>query len=158
MSDVAESITSDYEEHAEFIKLNLAAGEIDIVVGTSLTSVPFELVPHAGRHIRVETSAEILAKKFHHRGDRATARDLFDLCAVATLEPDAVAAALPFMRRHGAAFLHGIQARAAVLKPQFDQIATIDFNPSYADCVAMAHDILAPSRRRAKPGSSPTVR
>ena len=133
----------------------LAAGEIDIVVGASLTSAPFDLVPHAGRHIRVETSAEILAKKFHHRGDRATARDLFDLCAVATLEPEAIATALPFMRRHGAAFLHGIQARAAALKPQFDQIATIDFNPSYAECVEMAHDILAPLQGGAKLGADP---
>ncbi len=34
LSDAAESITTDYEENAEFIKLHLPAGEIDIVVGT----------------------------------------------------------------------------------------------------------------------------
>jgi hypothetical protein len=63
---------------------------------------------------------------------------------VATLEPEAIAPALPFMSRHGTAFLQGIHANAAALKPQFDAIATIDFNPSYADCVEIAHGIVAP--------------
>ena len=49
LSDVAEHITSDYEENAEFIKLFLPAGEIDIVVGTPLTPLPFDVVPYAGR-------------------------------------------------------------------------------------------------------------
>ena len=57
-----------------------------------------------------------MAKKFHHRGDRATARDLYDLCAVATLEPRAISIALPFTKRHGQAFLDGIHAAAEPLK------------------------------------------
>lgn len=52
LSDAAESITTDYEENAEFIKLHLPAGEIDIVVGTPLTEQPFELVDYGGRVIR----------------------------------------------------------------------------------------------------------
>lgn len=142
LSDVAESITSDYDESAEFIKLYLEPGEIDIVVGASLTHTPFDLVTYQGRQIRVETSAEIVAKKFHHRGDRATARDLYDLCAVATLEPEAIPIALPFMKRHGRAFLNGIHAGAAPLKVQFDKIVTIDFTPSFDACVARAEAII----------------
>lgn len=49
LSDLAESITSDYDEGAEFIKLYLAPGEIDIVVGASLTHTPFDLVLYEGR-------------------------------------------------------------------------------------------------------------
>lgn len=32
-----------------------------------------------GRTVKVEKAAEIIAKKMYHRGDRVTARDLFDL-------------------------------------------------------------------------------
>ena len=56
----------------------LLAGEIDIVVGVPLTQRPFDLVPYAGREIKVETCTEIIAKKMWHRGDRAKARDLYD--------------------------------------------------------------------------------
>jgi hypothetical protein len=40
LSDAAESISTDYEETAEYIKLFLPEGEIDVVVGSSLTDVP----------------------------------------------------------------------------------------------------------------------
>lgn len=79
LSDAAEQITVDYEENAEFIKLFLPTGEIDIVVGTPLTEQPFDVVAYAGREIKVETCAEIIAKKIWHRGPRGKARDLFDL-------------------------------------------------------------------------------
>jgi len=55
-----------------------------------------------------------VAKKLHHRGDRATARDLYDLYAVATLEPEAIPIALPFMKRHGRAFLDGSTPRQSL--------------------------------------------
>ena len=142
LSDVAENVTSDYDEAAEFIKLYLERGEIDIVVGASLTHTPFDLVAYQGREIRVETSAEIVAKKFHHRGDCATARDLFDLCAVATLEPEAISIALPFMQRHGRAFLDGIHAGAEPLKVQFDKIVTIEFTQSFESSLAQAEAII----------------
>jgi predicted nucleotidyltransferase component of viral defense system len=143
LSDVAENITGNYDEGAEFIKLYLEPGEIDIVVGAALTQTPFDLVLYQGREIRVETSAEIVAKKFHHRGDRATARDLYDLCAVATLEPRAIPIALPFMKRHGRAFLDGIHDGAEPLKVQFEQIATIDFTQSFEASVAQAEAVIA---------------
>lgn len=83
LSDAALQITVDYEENAEYIKLFLPTGEIDIVVGPPLTEQPFDVVAYAGREIKVETCAEIIAKKIWHRGSRGKARDLFDLCAVA---------------------------------------------------------------------------
>jgi predicted nucleotidyltransferase component of viral defense system len=53
----------------------------------------------------VETAAEIVAKKLWHRGDRATARDLFDLALVIEREPQQLARAAPSLRRHRQAFL-----------------------------------------------------
>lgn len=96
LSEVAETVSADYEENAEFLKFFLPEGEIDIVVGTALTDHPFEVAPFAGRDIRFETNAEIIAKKMWHRGDQGKARDLFDLCAVAISDPAAMALAAHF--------------------------------------------------------------
>jgi len=90
LSEEAEQVSADYSENAEFIKLFLPTGEIDIVVGTALTEQPFEQVAYAGRDIKLETCGEIIAKKMWHRGYQAKARDLFDLCAVADAEPEAI--------------------------------------------------------------------
>ena len=144
LSDAAEQITTDYEENAEFIKLFLPAGEIDIVVGTPLTEQPFDLVWHAGREIRVETCAEIIAKKMWHRGDRAKARDLYDLCAVADAEPQAVDIAAPFLAKHGSAFLAQLQERAEFVEAEFGAIDAIGSRRSFAACLAQARGIIEP--------------
>jgi hypothetical protein len=142
LSEQAEAITTDYEESAEYIKLFLPTGEIDIVVGESLTKTPFDVVRYADRSIRVETCAEIIAKKFWHRGDRAKARDLYDLCAVDASEPDAIAVAAPFMRRHGATFLKTLHERSALLRADFKQIDVIGHRRSFDACLARAHAII----------------
>ncbi|RYG85557.1 MAG: nucleotidyl transferase AbiEii/AbiGii toxin family protein [Alphaproteobacteria bacterium] len=145
LSDEAESITTDYEENAEFLKLYLDAGEIDVVVGQSLTKVPFEIVDYRGRDIRVETCAEIIAKKMWHRGHRAKARDLFDLCAVAIAEPEAIQTARPFMVRHGAAFLQLLNERAEAVRKEFEQIDAITEFIPFDACLAMAAAIIEPA-------------
>ncbi|MDB5998631.1 MAG: hypothetical protein JWP52_330 [Rhizobacter sp.] len=144
LSDTAEQITTDHEENAEFIKLFLPAGEIDIVVGTPLTDQPFDLVSYAGREIKVETCAEVFAKKMWHRGHRAKARDLYDLCAVADAEPEAIRCAAPFLAKHGAAFLQQLQARADLVQAEFHAIDTIGFQRSFAGCLEQATDIIEP--------------
>ena len=147
LSEVAEAITTDYEENAEFIKLYLPHGEIDVVVGEALTAAPFDLVSHGGRDIRVETSAEILAKKLWHRGDRGAARDLFDLCAVAQHEPEAIAQAAPFFSRFAAQFIHRLQDRADIARKEFDAIDALGFNRTFDECLDQAREILGPCIR-----------
>jgi hypothetical protein len=145
LSDVAEQVSADYQENAEFIKFFLPAGEIDIVVGTTLTAQPFDWVRHAGRDIRFETCAEIIAKKMWHRGDQAKARDLYDLCAVADAQPAAIQHAAPFFRRHGAAFLRRLALRADLLRQEFEAIDAIGFQRPFAYCLEQAHDIIGPA-------------
>ena len=144
LSDEAEQVSADYEENAEFIKLFLPAGEIDIVVGAALTDQSFEVVRHAGRDIKFETSAEIIAKKMWHRGNQARARDLFDLCAVAVAEPGAIELAAPFMGKHGAAFLRRLHERAEFVEAEFIAIDTIGFQRPFAQCLPQAHSIIEP--------------
>lgn len=150
LSDVAEVVSADYEENAEFIKFYLPQGEIDIVVGAALTAQPFEVVQHAGRKIKVERSAEIIAKKMWHRGDQAKARDLFDLCAVAAAEPEALAEARPFFLRHGAAFLQRLQDRAEMIRLEFEAIDALGFQRGFDDCLRQAQEIVAPVLKRGR--------
>ena len=85
--------------------------------------------------MKVETSAEIVAKKLHHRGDRATARDLFDLVLVIEREPVALASAAPNLLRHRDLFIQQITQRQAVLRTQFEAIDKLDYSITYDQAV-----------------------
>lgn len=138
LSDVAERLTTEYVEAAEFVKLLMANGEIDIVVGQPLTAQPWEEVTYRGRRIRVETNAEILAKKMHYRGNQAKARDLFDLCAVAELDPAAIEQAASFFARHGDAFIAQVKANAGYVEEEFGQIRRIEYRRPFEECLTLA--------------------
>lgn len=142
LAEAAEQLTTDYQESAEAIKLYLAEGEIDIVVGTPLTDAPWDLVVHEGRGVRVESCAEIVAKKMHYRGRHGRARDLFDLCAVAEFEPAAIEVAHPYIRPHLASFLEGLHARRELAREEFDQIDRIAYRRDFDACLARAERLL----------------
>ncbi len=142
LCDVAERLTTQYVEAAEYVKLLLPNGEIDIVVGEPLTIQPWEVIPHRGRHILVETNAEIVAKKMHRRGYQAKARDLFDLCAVAELDPEAIDQAAPFFTRHGDAFIAQLKANAGFIEEDFAQIQRIDYKRPFEECLTLAETII----------------
>lgn len=142
LSDVAESVTHDYVEGPGYIKLLRPEGEIDFVASPNLTRSPFELWQLLGRQVRVETSAEIVAKKLWHRGDRATARNLFDLALVIEREPQALASASEFLVRHRSAFLTQIEQRKEILQLQFDAIDRLAYQVSYADAQRLAGQFL----------------
>lgn len=142
LSDVAERLTTDYVEAAEYVKLLMPTGEIDIVVGQPLTDQPWEVVPYRGRDVRVETNAEIIAKKMFHRGNQAKARDLFDLCTVADLDPAAVDKAAPFFARHGHAFIDRLKDNAAYAEEEFTQIQRISYHRPFEECLMLAETII----------------
>ncbi|HAV37033.1 MAG TPA: hypothetical protein DCX52_11880 [Massilia sp.] len=131
LSSRAESLTTDYTEAANFVKLFLAEGEIDFVASPNLTRDPYVLQELLGREVKVETSAEIIAKKFWHRGNRLTARDMFDFALVAEKEPEALEAAGGFLVKHIDTILVQLEKNAEQLKMQFEAIATLDYTPTY---------------------------
>ncbi|AOY99838.1 hypothetical protein BKK81_11745 [Cupriavidus sp. USMAHM13] len=151
LSDAAEAISPDYLEQANFVKLVLEAGEIDIVAAANLTEHPFEVWEIMGQPVKVETAAEIVAKKLYHRGDRAAARDLFDLATVIDREPAALAAAAPYLQRHAQAFVRQIQAAPPIMREQFERIQRLDFQRGFDECVVLASDFLL-AFVEAKPG------
>lgn len=142
LSDVAESVTHDYVEGPGYVKLMCPEGEIDFVAAPNLTSSPYEMWTLLGREVRVETAAEIVAKKLWHRGDRATARDLFDLALVIEREPDALRRAAPFLTRHAPEFLEQLASRRQVLQAQFEAIDTLDYQPSFDEALSQASNFL----------------
>lgn len=143
LSDVAETVTLDYVEGPGYIKLLRPEGEIDFVASPNLTSQPYEEWHLLGRLVKVETSAEIVAKKLYHRGDRAAARDLFDLALVIEREPQALTSAAPYLVRHRNAFIQQIKQRRSVLKIQFEAIDRLDYQIGYDAAVSSAERFLS---------------
>lgn len=135
LSDAAERVSVDYVEGPGYVKLLRPEGEIDFVASPNLTAQPYDEWTLLGRTVKVETAAEIVAKKLWHRGDRATARDLFDLSLVIDREPEALATAAPYLVRHRDAFLTQIDKRRAVLRAQFEAIDVLDYQPRYDEAV-----------------------
>jgi hypothetical protein len=121
-----------------FVKLQFEEGEIDFVAAPNLTDAAWERWEIQGRPVRVETAAEVIAKKMYHRGDRATARDLFDLAMVAEREPDALADAAPFLMRHRDRFLEQIGRPGPGFVATFEAIAATGYRPSLEHCTAVA--------------------
>ena len=139
LSDTAASLTEEYTEMpGSFVKLQFEEGEIDFVAAPNLTDAAWERWEIQGRPVRVETAAEVIAKKMYHRGDRATARDLFDLAMVVEREPDALAAAAPFLVRHRDRFLEQIGQPGAGFVATFEAIAETGYRPSLEHCIAVA--------------------
>ena len=131
LSAVAETISADYVEGAGYVKLIRAEGEIDFVAASNLTAAPFETWSLLRRPVRVETAAEIIAKKLWHRGDKVSARDLFDLSLVIEREPHALLAAAEFLIRHREAFVRQLATRGPILHAQFDAIDSLKYRPSF---------------------------
>ena len=139
LSDVAAAISDQYaEDQSSYVKLIRPEGEIDFVASPNLTDSPFEIWHIDGHHIRVETAAEIVAKKLWHRGDRATARDLFDLSLVIEREPEALIKAATFLLKNADVFINQITSRKTVLERQFAEIDTLAYTPSYDEAAERA--------------------
>jgi len=135
LSDIVETLTTDYTEAAGYVKLFLPEGEIDFVAAPNLTVPGFEVVNLFGRDVKVETSAEIIAKKMWHRGDRITGRDIFDFALVAQHELDELMRQSEIMIRHSEVLLQHLGTRYAPLKIQFEAVDALNFHPSFDDAV-----------------------
>lgn len=83
-------LASDYQEGANFVKLQFPEGEIDFILAPCLTD-PCYVVEHlCGEPTRVETSGEIIAKKLFLRAETLRARDIVDMAIVFQEEPQTV--------------------------------------------------------------------
>jgi Nucleotidyl transferase AbiEii toxin, Type IV TA system len=65
-------------------------GEIDFIVGRSLTSSPTMQSIVEGEPVLLETIPEIVTKKIHHRGSSIKPRDIFDIAAAGEKSADSI--------------------------------------------------------------------
>lgn len=143
LSDVAAEISHDYiEESSSYVKLIRPEGEIDFVASPNLTKPGFEEWLINDKLIKVETGTEIVAKKLWHRGDRATARDLFDLALVIEKEPETLSQARQFLLKNAAQFIEQLNIRREILTAQFNNIETLTYNPTYEEALKIATKFL----------------
>ena len=137
LNDTAESMTPDYVEQANFIKLQFPEGEIDFIASAPLTANPTVAETLFGHVVRVETATEIIAKKLWHRGAEFRARDLFDLALVAQKEPQALKEIEPVFRDRRAAVLARIASADEQLRDEFAQLELLDYRTDYDACLAI---------------------
>lgn len=148
LNPVAEEKTGEYVEQAGFLKLYFPQGELDFIVASALTASPWVPESIMGRTVRVESSAEIVAKKLHHRGAEFKARDLFDLATVIEREPGCLPALARIAAERKAAVLQRLAEREAALREDFAALDVLDAAPSYDECVARVHAFLEGSGKR----------
>jgi len=142
LNDTAESLTSKYLESANSVKLFFPEGEIDFIASAPLTKDPTVNETILGRRVRVETTAEIIAKKVWHRGREFTARDIFDVALVATREPSAIESIRPILRERREMIRARMAAGATALRTAFSGLDTLEFKPGYDECVRIVEDVL----------------
>lgn len=141
LSDTADEMCkSQYSEAENVVKLILKEGEIDFVASPNLLpdQDAFEHWDLFGRSVRAETAAEIVAKKMFHRGDKATARDLFDFALVVEREPLALLKAEAFLYRHLEKFSSNVNAPSAAYVQDFERIETLGYCPTFRHAAAMS--------------------
>ena len=143
LNELAEALTTDYVEEANSLKLRFPEGEIDFVASAPLTERPTVVETLFGRQVQVETSAEIVAKKLWHRGDRIAARDIFDVAMVAEREPASLWAIKPILQGRRDVVLAHIAAQDAALREAFAALEVLDYRRSYDQCVGLVKNALA---------------
>ena len=148
LNPAVESLTSDYAEQANCLKLYFPQGEIDFVVSGSLTADPVTIERIHGRDVNVETSAEIIAKKIWHRGADLTARDLFDFALVAEREPRALGNAKDILQARRTVVLEQLTDLEEALREDFAALDALEFRPSFEDCVDAVWKALVPGAMR----------
>jgi hypothetical protein len=150
LSDVAESLTTDYVEDTEYVKLRFPDGEIDFVVAAPLSQLPANRETILGRPFLVETSTEIVAKKIWHRGAMFTARDIFDLAMVAEREPEALKEIYPILRDKRETVLTRIAAAEPQLRETFNELLVLEYRRSFEECVAIVKRTLSTASSTAR--------
>ena len=134
LNPVAESLTSNYLEQANFVKLYFPEGQIDFLVSAPLTPRPVTRETFLGQVIPLETPAEIVAKKIWHRAWAFAARDVFDLAAVLDREPAALSAIGDVIALRKSVLLQRLREGEDALREDFAALEALDFRPRFDDC------------------------
>ena len=142
LNDKADALTQKFLETEMSVKLYFPEGEIDFIASDPVTKDPYAVERILGREVRVESTAEIIGKKVRYRGRMFTGRDLFDLALVATRDPAAIDAIRPILRAQRSAIRERIATGGKALRTAFEALDTLDYRPSYDECVGVVLNAL----------------
>lgn len=87
----ARRISDRYQWPGHYLKYERPEGEIDFLSAVLQTDPGFAVREIDGHLVAVETAEEVIVKKIRYRSERFTARDVFDLAAVALARHDLAA-------------------------------------------------------------------
>lgn len=139
LSPVAEAVSDLYEEGGQWVKLQLPGGEIDFIGTGWLTTSPFRSEQVLGRRVNVETDAEIIGKKVHHRADMFKARDLFDLAIVMDHAPEGLREIAPILQSRKKVLVARVEGSRRAVQEEFDALDLFDTRKSLDDCIGALH-------------------
>jgi hypothetical protein len=142
LNQTAESLTTNYVEDHNFVKLAFPEGEVDFVASAPLTAAPAKIETLFGTNFLVETSTEIVAKKVWHRGAEFTARDIFDLAMVVEREPEAIQQIAPILRDRRDVVRARIARYGPALHESFDLLTVLNYQRSFDECLHIVKNAL----------------
>jgi len=135
-----EIFPADYDgDGSSFLKIAFKGiGEIDFIVGHSLTSSPTIQKTIENETVQLETIAEIITKKIYHRGASIKPRDIFDIAAASEKYADSIISALRDYPEKVAATLKKMNQ----LNPEFVEsaISELAIKDQYKPVVATAFE------------------
>lgn len=97
--DFENTLRGYYGDGSGFVKFSFDVGEIDFIVGQSMTAEPTMTRLIEGVETRLETISEIIAKKIVYRGANIKPRDIFDIAAAAEDHSDSIVEGLRRYRK-----------------------------------------------------------
>ena len=125
-----------------YVKLRNQFGDIDFIVASALTADPYIERSIRGVNTLVQTPAEIVARKLHHRGARPTARDLLDLVVVAGSEKNLSQLISKPIRENGATLIEQCKSRHDLLEIEYNQLATMDCEMTFQECLDIVDGLI----------------
>ncbi len=116
----------NYEFPGNYLKLRLATGEIDFIVGSKRTRMPTQPWRFEDRTILIDTPWETAIKKMFHRPSTFKIRDVFDLAAVIDRDAEMFKTSLPEVVDR----LDKLIDRIDALASNYENAAKEDINPT----------------------------
>jgi hypothetical protein len=135
-NEAVRALSADYAEQPTTVKIYFPEGEVAYLGCGLLTPDPLRRETILGRPVLVETPAEVLAKKLWHRAAALTARDLFDLAAVAAMEPAALREVGAALRVHRVALLERLRQHGDELREDFGGLEPWEFKAGFDECAS----------------------
>jgi predicted nucleotidyltransferase component of viral defense system len=141
-NDTVDALTSRHLEDANYLKLYFSEGEIDFIAAAPVTSMPASVETVLERQVRVETAAEIVAKKVRYRAAEFTARDVLDFALVAERAPEVMTEITSLLREKRDDILERLNSGDRTLRKTFVELEVLEYRRTYDQCVRIVRKVL----------------